>query len=110
MPVHFLDCIHRPTCGTIAIRSVLEVGLEDRLQHELGGGLDDAIPDGRNAERSLASIRFRDHHPPHRIGPVRLRDQVLAQARQPCLQALLLDLAKLTPSTPGAPALARASP
>ena len=47
--------------------------------------------------RSLASIRFRDHHPPHRIGPVRLRDQVLTQARQPRLQALLLDLRKAHP-------------
>ena len=76
-PVHVLDCIHRPTSGAIAIRVVLEVRLEDRFQHELGGGLDDPIPDGRNAERSLASaIRLRDHHPPHRIGPVRLRDQV----------------------------------
>ena len=97
MPVHFLDCIHRPASGTIAIRIVLEVGLEDRLQHDLGGGLDDPITDGRNAERTLASVRFRDHHPPHRIGPVRLRDQVLAQARQPCFQALLLDLREASP-------------
>src|SRR3977135_2865663 len=52
MPVHILDCIYRPTSGTIAIRIVLEVGLEDRLQHELGGGLNDPIPDGRNAERT----------------------------------------------------------
>ena len=47
--------------------------------------------------RSLASIRFRDHHPPHRIGPVRLRDQILAQTRQPCLQALRLDLSEAHP-------------
>ena len=92
MPVHFLDCIHRPARGAIAVGIVLEVSLEDRLQHELGGGLNHPIPDGRNAERSLASVRFRDHHPPHRIGPVRLRDQFLAQARQPCFQALRLDL------------------
>src|SRR6266705_5805601 len=97
MPVHILDCIYRPASGTIAVRSVLEVGLEDRFQHELGGGLHHPIPDGRNAERSLASVRFRDHHPPHRIGPVRLRDQFLAQACQPCLEALLLDLREAHP-------------
>ena len=50
--------------------------------------------------RSLASIRFRDHHPPHRIGPVRLRDQILAQTRQPCLQALRLDLSEAHPVHP----------
>ena len=68
--MHVLDCIHRPASGTIAIRIVLEVGLEDRLQHELGGGLDHPIPDGRNAERSLASIRLSGSSPaaPDRAG------------------------------------------
>ncbi len=97
MPVHFLDCVDSPTSGTIAIRIVLEVSLEDRFQHDLGGGLDDPITNGRNAERSLASARFRDHHPPHRVGPVRLRNQVLAQARRPSLQALRLDLSEAHP-------------
>jgi len=93
MPVHFLDCVDSPTSGAIAVRSVLEVGLEDRLQHDLGGGLDGPVTDGRNTERALASaIALRDHHPPYRIGPIRLRDQVLAQARQPCLQARRINL------------------
>src|SRR5580704_4521513 len=48
----------------------------------------------RNAERSLASIRFRYHYPPHRVRPVRLRDQFLAQARQPPIQASRLDRGK----------------
>src|SRR5262245_8061726 len=47
--------------------------------------------------RTLASVRFGDHHPPHRVGLVRLRDQFLTQARQPCLQALLLDLSEAHP-------------
>ena len=85
-PVHFLDRVHRPARGPVAIGIVLEVRLEDRLQHELGGGLNHPIPDRRNAERTLAATRLRDHHPPHRLGPVRLRDQFLAQARQPCFQ------------------------
>ena len=92
MPVHFLDCVYRPARGTIAVGIILEVSLEDWFQHELGGSLNHSIPDRWNAERSLASIRLRDHHPPHRIGPVRLRDQFLAQARQPCLHARRLDL------------------
>jgi hypothetical protein len=55
MPVHFLDCVHRPACGTIAVGTVLEVRLEDGFQNELGGSLDYPIPDRWNAERSLAS-------------------------------------------------------
>src|SRR6202030_4298804 len=42
-------------------------------------------------------VRLRDHHPPHRVGPVRLQDQFLAQARQPRLKAPLLDLRKAHP-------------
>src|SRR6516165_8998777 len=52
----------------------------------------DAITNGRNAEWSLAfPIRLRNHHPPHRIGPIRLRDQFLAQACKPLLQTRCFD-------------------
>src|SRR5664279_3640971 len=50
-----------------------------------------------DAERTLATIRFRDHRPPHRIRSICLRDQFHAQARQPCFQALLLDASKRHP-------------
>src|SRR5215475_8752478 len=106
MSVHVLDCVHRPTSRAIAIRIVLEVSLEDRLQHDLGSGLNHAIPDSWNAERTLASSILRDHYPPHRIRPICLREQFLAQASEPRSSIC----SKLTPSTPGAPALARASP
>ena len=87
MPVYFLDGIHRPATGAIAISRALELGLEDWFQHDLGGGLNRPISDGWNAERTLAIvIRFRDHHPPHRNRPVRLRNQFLAQACQPRIQ------------------------
>src|SRR6202140_318244 len=76
-PVHFLDRIYRPANGTVAIRTVLEVSLEDRFQHKLGSGLNHTIADGRYSERALAAIRFRYAPPPHRIGPIRLRDQFL---------------------------------
>src|SRR5215510_7647722 len=93
MPMDVLDCVHRPASGTVAVRIVLEVGLEDRFQHDLGGRLNHPIANGGNAERTLAfAIRFWDHHTPHRIGPIRLRDQFLAQACQPPFQAPLLDL------------------
>ena len=95
VPVYFSDCVHRPAFGTITVSRVLQVGLEDRLQHDLGGGLHHPVANGWNAERTLAiATGFGDHHTPHRIGPVRLRNQFLAQARQPSFQAFLLDLRK----------------
>ena len=98
MPVHFLDCSQRTTTWAIAVSGVLEVSLEDRLEHDLGSGLDDAIANGRDAERALAiTRRFRNHHAPHRIGPVSLRDQFLAQACEPRFQALRLDLVERHP-------------
>src|SRR5215475_1473966 len=98
MPVHVLDCVCRPACGTVAVRIVLKVGLEDRFQNELGCGLNHPVTDGWNAERTLAfTIRFWDHHPPHWIRPVRLRNQFLTQACQPRFHALLLNLLKAHP-------------
>src|SRR5450631_4500631 len=52
-PVRFLDGIDRATTRSIAIGAVLEVRLEDRLQHDLGGGLNTrsrivGIPSGRS--------------------------------------------------------------
>ena len=91
-PVRFLDSIDRAAARAIAIGAVLEVRLEDRLQHNLGGGLDHPIPYRRDAEWTFAAPRLRDRHPPHRIGPIRLRDEFLAQARQPPLHAQRVDL------------------
>src|ERR1700738_467802 len=90
-PVHFLDRVYRSTNGAVAVGVVLEVRLEDRFQHALGGGFSSPIPEGRNAGRAPPPLRCRYRHPPHRIGPLRLRNQFLAQARQPPLQARRLD-------------------
>src|SRR5215471_10927877 len=106
MPVHVLDCVRRPASGAVAVRIVLEVSLEDWFQHELGGRLNRTITDGWNAERTLASSVLRYHHPPHRIGPVRLRDQFLAQACQPCLQVPFLDLLEAHPVHARSPRIA----
>src|ERR1700686_2313543 len=97
MPVHFLDRVYRPASGPITVGIVLEFSLEDGFDHGLGGSLNHTITNGRNAERTLATIRFGDHHPPHRIRSICLRDQFHAQARQPCFQPLLLDASKRHP-------------
>ena len=98
--MRLLDRIDRAAARAIAIGVVLEVRLEDRLQHNLGGGLDHPIPNRRDAERTFAAPRLRNGRPPHRIGPVRLRDEVLAQARQPRFHAQSLDLLKGYPVHP----------
>ena len=110
MPVHFLDRVHRPASGAIAIGIVLEVGLEDRFQHELGGGLNHPIPDGRNAERSLASVSASGSSPaaPDRAGT---SSRPVPRASPPAMLPgpAPRSARSVTPSTPGAPALARAS-
>jgi hypothetical protein len=54
-PVRFLDGIDRATTRSIAIGAVLEVRLEDRLQHDLGGGLNYPVPDRRHTPSELHS-------------------------------------------------------
>ncbi len=70
MPVHFLDRVHRPACGTIAVGIVLEVRLEDWFQHELGGGL--GLPDPGSLEcRAVARphpVSGSSHAAPDRAG------------------------------------------
>src|SRR5262249_16361266 len=63
-PAHFFDRVHRSADGAVAVDIILEVRLEDWFQHEFGGSLHHPIPDGRNAERSLAATRLSHHHPP----------------------------------------------
>ncbi len=54
---------------------VLELSFEDRFQHDLGRGLNHPVANGWNTERALASaIWLWNHHAPHGIGPVCLRN------------------------------------
>src|SRR6476659_865823 len=109
MPVHFLDRVHRPASGLVAVGIVLEVSLEDRLDHDLGGSLNHTITNGRNAERTLATIRFGDLT--RRTGSGRYVFET-SSARKPANHAsrpCSSMRANVIPSTPGAPALKRAS-
>src|SRR3954466_13089553 len=51
VPVHVLDRVGPAATGPITIGAILEVRLEDGFQHQLGGGLDHPVPNGRDAER-----------------------------------------------------------
>jgi hypothetical protein len=68
---HRLDRIDTAAAGSVAIGTRFEVRLEDRLQHQFCGGLHHPVPNRWDAERAFAATGLRDHHPSHRLGPIR---------------------------------------
>jgi hypothetical protein len=92
-----LDRVSRRPVGPIAVGIGLEVRFEDRLDHKLDGSLHHAIPDGRDAERSLTAAGLRDQNPPHRLWSIGLGPQFLTQTGQPFRQARRLDLLERHP-------------
>ena len=71
-----VDCLHR--VQRTALRPVgvllrLQVGLEDRFQHQHRRHLHHAIPDRRDPQRPLLAVRLGDLHPPDRLRTIRLR-------------------------------------
>jgi hypothetical protein len=85
--VHFLDRVRPAALRPIAVGRGVEIRLEDRLQHQLGGGLHHTVPDRRDAERPPAATGLRDHHPSHRRWPAGLHDEVLPDRGEPLLPA-----------------------
>src|SRR5882672_3653863 len=69
----------------------MEVRLENRLQHQRRRPLLDSVPDGRNAQWSLASVSLRNVPTPHRRGSIRARSQVRAEVFEKSLDPHLLD-------------------
>ena len=84
--VHRLDRIDAAAARSVAIGSGFEVRLEDRLQHQLRGGLHHAVPNRGDTEWPLTATGLGDHHPSHRLGLVRLGPQFRLDADQPVLQ------------------------
>ena len=58
----------------------MEVGLEDRLQHQLHRRLHHAILNDRNPERARTTLGLRDIHPAHRLETVGLGAQLRRQS------------------------------
>jgi hypothetical protein len=70
----------------------LQVGLEDRLQHDQGRRLHDAVLDRRDTKRPLFSVRLRDIHTTHRLRLVRLLPEFFRQFFHPLHFAIDLDI------------------
>jgi hypothetical protein len=85
--VHLGDRVLRPASRSEPVGARLEVGLEDRLQHQLKGGLNDAIGHGRDPEATAFAAALRDRPLPDRHRPVAPTLELLAQLGEELLHA-----------------------
>ena len=91
LPPNVLARLQRRAVRSEAVGAVGEVGLEDRLDHQLGGRLHDPVTHGRDAKRALPARPLGDHHAPNRQGPIAFRRQLRLEPVQEGLDALGLD-------------------
>jgi hypothetical protein len=68
-----------PGPKTVAVFT--ERRIKQRLQYLQQGLLNQPIRYRRYAQLALASVRFRDHYPSHRTGPVRPPQQLVSYSR-----------------------------
>src|SRR6516164_11240254 len=95
--VHCCNSIARAPLRPIAIGIRFQIGLEDRLDHQLHCGLHHPVPNRRDAERSLAAVGFGDHHAPYSFGPIRPLTQLFPDPGQPLIQPRGFDLCESHP-------------
>jgi hypothetical protein len=92
----------RSASGPKPVGARLEVDLEDRLQHQLEGRLNNTIPDRRNPQVAPLAATLGDHALPDRQRPEHSRAKLLAKLRQEPFDALPdLDLIGGLPIDPG---------
>ena len=91
--MHLGDRVLGSASRPVAVGARLEVDLEDRLEHQLEGGLDDAIRDRRDPEPTALAAALGNRLLPNRPRPVAARPKLLAQPGQEALDAQhLLDV------------------
>lgn len=95
-----LDRIVRAPARSKPVAVFAEGGVDQRLQHLQQCLLDQSIYDRRNAQLTLAAVRFGNHHLAYRTGPVASRQQRLANVR-PALAQQLGSLLNAEPVHPG---------
>jgi hypothetical protein len=85
-----LFCLHRRPLRPEPERHRLEVGLEDRLHHDLGGGLSHPVTHRGDSQRSDPTCWFRDIHTPGRRGTIRPGPKISLQLSQQPLNPILV--------------------
>ena len=92
--VHLSDGVMRTSARTEAVRTRLEVRLEDGLEHEFQGRLHHPVTGGRDSQPTLLAARLGDHPFTHRQRLERAGLEIGPQSVQErCCTALLLDVA-----------------
>src|SRR5438445_3705011 len=72
----------RVSLRSVAVRTWVKVGLEDRFQHQLHRSLHHAILNRRDPQWPSASLRFRDIHSSHRLKAIALGAQLFLQSAE----------------------------
>ncbi len=78
--------------GRVPVGCLAQVGLEDRLQDELGRRLDHTISDRGDTQWPLTTSWLGYQHPPYGLGPIRLPLQLALQLLEPALLAVRFNL------------------
>ena len=106
-PVHAPDRVMRAPARPIGVLLRLQVGLEDRRQHQHRRRLRHPVPETRNAQRpELPTLLLRDEDLPNRSWPVGPRLQVPRQRPQPPVHPERLDVRDRLAVHPGRAAVA----
>jgi len=87
-----IDRLGRTALRSKAIGVVLEVGLEERLDHQLARLLDHAIPHRGNPQRPLSAVWLGNVHPQYRLRVVAPAFQVVRNGLKEAVHALALDI------------------
>jgi len=82
----------QPGAETILLRQ--QVRLEDGANDQHRRHLDHAVPDGRNAQRPLASVALRYPYAQEGLGNVASQSELLPQRFQPSFLSVEVDLAE----------------
>ena len=86
-----------------AVRAVSQLRLVHGFQHHRDGALQHLVLEARDPDRSgLATVPFRDVHPPHRRSPIAARLRPLEQRPEVLLQVLRIRLGRLAVDAHGA--------
>ena len=101
LPQGLVDASHRllgTAPGTIPIRTVVEVSLEDGFENQLGGGLHHAVSDSRDPERPFVDTTgFRDHDPLDGLGAVSSSSQLFVDLAEPPLHSVRFNVLERLP-------------